>query len=151
MSGSTELLVLRLVLIGIVFLFVLIAAVVLRSGLRARAPAERRGPGPAARRTPAPRLVVLSPANSGLRPGAEFHLAGTMTIGRDDDNGISLGDSSISGQHAVIEATARGWRVRDLGSTNGTFVNGRAVDGRGALLKGGQHVALGAVTFRFMG
>ena len=148
MSDSNELLALRLVLIGVIFVFVLLAAIVLRSSLRARR-AEVRPE--AAARGMSPRLVVLSPANSGLRAGSEFELAGTMTIGRDDGNGISLGDSSISGRHAVIEPSARGWRVRDLGSTNGTFVNGRAVDGRGALLRPGEHLALGAVTFRFVG
>jgi len=149
MSDSTELLVLRLALIGVIFVFVLAAALVMRASLRQRRPAEPRQAASADGR--GPRLVVLSPANSGLRPGDEFQLAGTMTIGRDDDNGISLGDSSISGQHAIIEATGRGWRVRDLGSTNGTFVNGRAIDGRGATLRAGEHLALGTVTFRFLG
>src|SRR5213078_683732 len=37
---------------------------------------------------------------------------------------IVLDDSSVSRYHAEVRATDRGWRVRDLGSTNGTRLNG---------------------------
>lgn len=146
MSGSTELLVLRLALIAILFLFVLAAAFAMRSGLRRPAPAAA-----AARRRAAagPRLVVLSPANTGLPVGTEFALAGEMALGRDPANGIMLGDVSVSGEHAIIEHTRQGWRVADLGSTNGTLVNGRRLNGRAALLRGGEQITFGAVVLRF--
>src|SRR5438874_2241281 len=37
---------------------------------------------------------------------------------------VVLDDSSVSRRHAEIRSTPNGWRVRDLGSTNGTFLNG---------------------------
>lgn len=149
MSGSNELLLLRLALIGIIFLFVLIAARTMRSGVRSTMVPAR--PRQAAPRLAGMRLVVTSPGETGLAPGAEFAVAGTMTLGRDADNGIVLGDASISNQHARMERVRDGWRIVDLGSTNGTFVNGRGVDGGGVVLRGGEQISLGAVTLRFGG
>ena len=40
---------------------------------------------------------------------------------------IVLEDSSVSRRHAEVRATDHGWRVRDLGSTNGTFINGTRI------------------------
>jgi pSer/pThr/pTyr-binding forkhead associated (FHA) protein len=37
---------------------------------------------------------------------------------------VVLDDASVSRRHAELRATAAGWRLRDLGSTNGTFLNG---------------------------
>jgi len=145
-SDSIELMVLRLALLAIIFLFLLAAALSMRSGLR-RPQAVAVSPGRA--RAAGPRLVVVSPANTGLPVGAELALAGEMTLGRDTSNGIVLGDSSVSGRHALLQQTRQGWRLADLGSTNGTLVNGRPLDGRAALLRGGEQVAFGAVVLRF--
>jgi putative nucleotidyltransferase with HDIG domain len=47
-----------------------------------------------------------------------------LRIGRLESLEITVNDSSVSRHHAEIYATPRGWRVRDLQSTNGTFLNG---------------------------
>jgi hypothetical protein len=146
MSAGDELLLLRLLLLAIVFVFVVVVAFTLRAGLGSRGGSPVRAREPA--RTAA-KLTVRRPAESGLPAGAAFVLGGTMTIGRDADNGIVLADASVSSHHASLERTASGWRVVDLGSTNGTFVNGRPIDGRGVFLRGGEDVALGAVVLRF--
>jgi hypothetical protein len=142
-SSSTELLVLRLALIAIIFVFVALAALTMQRGL-AGSPAR---PPRAARERIAPgaRLVILSPAGTGLQPGDEFALAGEMTIGRDDDNGIVFGDASVSGRHALLVEQQAGWRLTDLGSTNGTLVNGRLLAGRPVRLRGGERIAFGSV------
>ncbi len=145
MSAPTELLVLRLGLIGIIFLFVLVVALTMHSGVQVtnviapRARATVRGP----------RLVLLRPGETGLAAGAEFAVAGVMSIGRESSNGIVLPDPSISTRHAEIERIRDGWRLADLGSTNGTMVNGRPVDGRGVALRGGEQISLGAVLLKF--
>jgi putative nucleotidyltransferase with HDIG domain len=47
-----------------------------------------------------------------------------LRVGRLEDLEVILEDASISRRHAEIRATERGWRLRDLGSTNGTRLNG---------------------------
>ena len=58
-----------------------------------------------------------------------------MTIGRRPLNDIVLDHRSVSGEHAVLRQAPEGWLIEDLRSTNGTYVNGVAVE-RGALALG---------------
>ena len=145
MNGDTELLVLRLALIAVLFAFVGVAAFTMRAGLTVR---SSRGLARASAGMGGARLVLERPGRTGIEPGAAFGLAGVMTIGRDATNGIMLADVSVSGRHATIEQVPGGWKLADLGSTNGTFVNGRPVDGRGVLLRGGERLMLGTIVLR---
>ena len=144
MSDSSELLTLRLALIAVIFLFVMVVAITMRSGLHVRTVMVQSRD-----RAAGPRLIVVVPAATGLDPGSEFEVAGDMTLGRDEGNGIILPDASVSGRHATIERVANGIRIVDLGSTNGTLVNGRRVDARGVMLKGDEQVVFGAVVLRY--
>lgn len=59
------------------------------------------------------------------------------TIGSDESNQICLADDgTVSRLHAVVEHYGAGWAVRDLGSRNGTYINGRRVLGEQALHPG---------------
>jgi pSer/pThr/pTyr-binding forkhead associated (FHA) protein len=60
-----------------------------------------------------------------------------MTIGAEDSNRVCLADDgTVSRLHAVVENYGSGWAVRDLGSRNGTYINGRRVLGEQALHPG---------------
>jgi hypothetical protein len=52
----------------------------------------------------------------------------SIRIGRGIDNDLVLRDVRVSRHHASIDPSPHGWIVRDLQSTNGTFVNGRRVE-----------------------
>jgi pSer/pThr/pTyr-binding forkhead associated (FHA) protein len=86
-------------------------------------------------------LVDASGRSFPLRIGAE------TKIGRATDNDIVLGDSSVSRHHAAVESASGGFRVRDLGSQNGTFVRGERVNE--APLTNGDPVRVGDASFTF--
>lgn len=80
-----------------------------------------------------PVLVVIS----GKPLGKSFFLSKEINVlGRDLTAEISIGETSISRRHTEFRLTPDGLAVRDLGSTNGTFVNDQKVDGERALNDG---------------
>ncbi len=79
------------------------------------------------------------------RDGLEaIELAGTVVIGRSSPSDLVARSSRLSRTHARFEATPEGVRVTDLGSTNGTFVNGERLEGSRGVVAGDE-VALGSV------
>lgn len=72
---------------------------------------------------------------------------GTITIGRAAETEIRLSDTSVSRRHAEVRATGDGWTVVDLGSTNGTKVNGTVVTER--KLRDGDVISTGDSDLRF--
>jgi pSer/pThr/pTyr-binding forkhead associated (FHA) protein len=59
--------------------------------------------------------------------GGRVPIAKRITIGRDPENSISLDDVMVSRKHAVIQKVKDDYFIEDLGSTNGTFLNGQPV------------------------
>ncbi len=102
--------------------------------------------------TPAPRpaepLATLL-VKRGQRKGERLQVRTPVTnIGRGDYNDIALPDASISANHAKLQLTEGIWVLTDLGSTNGSRVDGETVRGEIALSPGVQ-IAFGEVTLLF--
>jgi Nif-specific regulatory protein len=72
-----------------------------------------------------------------------------VTLGRDPASGICLADRSLSRTHCVLAQGGDGWVIRDLGSANGTFVNGVQV--RLQKLREGDQIRAGESVFLLFG
>lgn len=72
-----------------------------------------------------PLLVVIRGSNTGSRFGLDQELT---TIGRDPSSTVLLDDVTVSRHHAEVRAVEDGYTVRDVGSLNGTYVNGDRVE-----------------------
>ncbi|MFF8033673.1 MULTISPECIES: FHA domain-containing protein [unclassified Streptomyces] len=70
-----------------------------------------------------------------------------LRIGRDPASGLRLSHGTVSRVHAELRHQGGMWVLRDLGSTNGTTVNGRRVVGA-AVVREGDQVGFGQVTYR---
>ncbi len=80
---------------------------------------------------------------SGPTPGVTFPLEGDqLTIGRDANNGVPINDAEVSRKHSRLTFQGGKYVLEDLGSTNGTFVNGQRLAGP-MVLKAGDVVSLG--------
>jgi len=80
---------------------------------------------------------------------------GLLRIGRSPENDLQPDDASVSGKHAVISVTPSPYmddvmdvRIEDLGSTNGTLINGTVV--KKQLLKHSDMLTLGSLTLKFI-
>jgi hypothetical protein len=83
----------------------------------------------------------------GVPPGAVYAIEGTSRIGRSDESDIVLNDPSVSRTHAIVEIVAGRATLRDLDSTNGTFVNGRRISAEA--LRDGDELQFGNTRLRF--
>jgi FHA domain len=113
------------------------AAAAERGGRRPRDAAPTLPPGPST-------LLVKGQSESKPRT---VRLAASMTIGRAPECELRLDDTYTSQQHARLFAKNNSWFVEDLGSTNGTFVNGDKLAGR-RRLKQGDVVRIGQTELR---
>jgi hypothetical protein len=94
----------------------------------------------------APRLRVESAP--GLRAGAAYDLSDGAVLGRGDDCDLKLEDSFASGRHARLVPQGEVIVLEDLGSTNGTYLNGQPLAGPQPL-HAGDKVRIGDSEFTF--
>ncbi|MDF2258703.1 FHA domain-containing protein [Streptantibioticus ferralitis] len=70
-----------------------------------------------------------------------------LRIGRDHASGLRIGDDSVSRIHAELRREGDVWVLRDLGSMNGTWINGQRLTGA-ATVRPGDLVTFGRIGFR---
>jgi pSer/pThr/pTyr-binding forkhead associated (FHA) protein len=88
-------------------------------------------------------------AVSKLLEGREYPITGKTTLGRDAQCTIPIAGTHLSRRHAEIMPGNDGLLIRDLGSVNGTFVNGKRVEQ--AFLRNGDRIRFDNVTFEIVG
>ncbi|HUG07054.1 MAG TPA: FHA domain-containing protein [Candidatus Limnocylindria bacterium] len=95
-------------------------------------------------------LVVERSAGRAPRVGERFPLRASTSIGRDAGNDVPLSDEAASARHAVLELRDGEWWIEDLGSTNGTLVNGTRIE-RAERVRSGDELAIGRIALRLEG
>ncbi len=93
-----------------------------------------------------PRIAVVPQAVQ--LPGLALPPAGspTVRIGRGPGATLRMADVSVSRFHAELRNTGEGWLLRDLGSMNGTYLNGLRIT-TPVRVRAGDHVRFGAVAY----
>ena len=94
-----------------------------------------------------PEALLLSEADNGQ--AVNFRLTALTYIGRSEDNQLRLLDPGVSRRHVLVMATPGGYTIRDLGSQNGTYVNGTRVDE--SPLTDGDRITIGEINLVFRG
>jgi hypothetical protein len=141
MISDLAILGLRILFVVLLYLFLLQLIALIWRDLRSR-PAVLAEAG-----APAVVLRVVDGARSGLKRGAALALQAETTIGRLPGNSVVLPDETVSSRHALLREVDGRWWIEDLGSTNGTRVNGRLV-GETTVVVPGDLLEFGGVRLR---
>lgn len=87
--------------------------------------------------------VAMLLVQEGNSPKTQWPLIKSVTIiGREADSDVQVDDRQVSRRHAEISQTIEGYTLRDLGSKNGTFLNGEQIFGGPRLIRNGDEVGI---------
>jgi len=138
---------LRYVFLVLLYVFVFLVAGVVYRELRPapRPRKERAAPKRMRARGKASLLIAGAP---GRKKQASWELGDEVIMGRAGECAISLNDEFASNMHAKIYQVEGRYYVEDLGSTNGTYVNGRRIN-YPTELRGGDLVKIGRTVMEF--
>lgn len=89
------------------------------------------------------REVAILLVQEGDSPKTQWPLAkSSIIIGREPESDVQVNDRQVSRRHAEIIRTAQGYTLRDLGSKNGTFLNGEPVSHEPQLIRNGDSIGI---------
>ncbi len=146
-SWATLLLAGKWCLTGLIYLALVVVVLAVRREMDWRL-ARPANPALAA---PGRLRVARAGTDRQVEPGALLPLLPVTTLGAARDNSLVLGDQFVSGHHARLEWDGAQWWVEDLGSSNGTLVNGLAIPGRARQpLPVGARLELGGMAFELV-
>lgn len=91
--------------------------------------------------------IISAGQNSNLKRGGVIPVNGKLTIGRKDDNLLVLIDPYVSSHHVKIFLKNTDFIIEDMGSTNGTLLNGERMEGK-QLLSAGDEIKVGSAVFK---
>lgn len=137
---------LRYVVLGLLYVFVFLVA---RLIYREMKPAPARQPATSARRDRMGRRPSLVAYDAkGHKTRLDAFLGDQLILGRGPDCGVELKDEFASTLHAKIYCAEGRYYIEDLGSTNGTYVNGRRINSP-AELRSGDSIKIGRTVMEF--
>src|SRR4051812_32712881 len=95
--------------------------------------------------------AIAAPPATVLHAGRRLDVpSGGLGIGRRSDNELALASDRVSRHHARIASNGGRWYVADLGSMNGTYLNGERLNGESRWLTAGDTVTVGGEALRFV-
>jgi hypothetical protein len=130
--------------LALLYLFLLWVA---RSARRELRQTSAPAPGPGGR-APSTDGWLVAVTGGGITPGERFDLFGGLSIGRAGEAEVRIEDKFASGVHARVYTRGPSYYVEDMGSTNGTYLNGERLHGE-AELSDLDEIRIGDTEFRF--
>jgi pSer/pThr/pTyr-binding forkhead associated (FHA) protein len=140
MPHDVAILMLRLGLVAVIYVFLFQLVIVLWRDLRQPAPVSAPVRSQAA-------LEVIDPGASGRATGELITIDTITSIGRSEANAVSISDPAVSTRHALLSFRLGQWWLEDVGSSNGTFLNDVRVV-QPVVIQSGDVLRLGGVRLR---
>lgn len=144
---SINLMILILRLVGATLLYLFLFSVVLIVWRDARAVARQTVQQREVETRPLGRLVVVEAGKTGWTRGEAFPLAAATRLGRAPTNTVVVEDPFASAEHALLAFRNGRWWLEDLGSRNGTLLNGERLNAA-AIVSTGDVLGIGEVRLR---
>jgi hypothetical protein len=137
----------NLIFIGLIYLVLFVVVLAVRREMRQHIDSRSQLPAAA----PGRLQIIQSGSDGRLRPGQFLSLRRQMTLGASAENEIVVNDRFVSGRHARLAWDGTRWSVTDLGSTNGTFINGqRCTPHKEHIVPRGATLQIGHVVLRML-